>query len=81
MSRNLSTNSCHRLQRVDISYKGKIIKPLLAGPSISLAVLLPCMEPVAKGINWNSHVWAILDTARTLIYFFSIEEVAFVIDN
>ena len=28
------------------------------------SVQLPCTELVAKGVNWNSRVWAILDTDR-----------------
>ena len=47
------------------------------------------MEPVAKGVNWNSRARAILDTARfvELLYvcsplsFLGIEEAALVIDN
>ena len=51
------------LRMVDVSYQGEISLYLQATRS-TLAEQLLCTMPVAKGPNWNSCMWAILDTAR-----------------
>ena len=50
MSKNLSSNCCHRLRRLGVSYQGEISLYLQA-PRSTWSVQLPCTEPVAMGIN------------------------------